>query len=89
MNKFFTAMRTVCRSVSLMAAFALFVAYALPVSAQQKTVSGTVIDPDGNPLPTYREFVDAVDTLMLFSMFFQLNYGEFDSIIHQYDPFFG
>lgn len=46
-------------------------------------------DPDGNPLPTYREFVDAVDTLMLFSMFFQLNYGEFDSIIHQYDPFFG
>ena len=50
MNKFFTAMRTVCRSVSLVAAFALFVAYALPVSAQQKTVSGTVIDPDGNPL---------------------------------------
>ena len=50
MNKFFTAMRTICRSVSLVAAFAMFVAYALPASAQQHSVSGTVVDPDGNPL---------------------------------------
>ena len=51
MNKFFTAMRTVCLSLSLVAALTLFIGYALPASAQQqKTVSGTVVDPDGNPL---------------------------------------
>ena len=34
-----------------MAALTLFIGYALPASAQQqKTVSGTVVDPDGNPL---------------------------------------
>ena len=46
-------------------------------------------DPSGHPLPTKKEFEEAIDTLMLFSMFFDLNYGDFDAIMRDYDPFYG
>jgi hypothetical protein len=46
-------------------------------------------DPSGNPLPTKKEFEQAVDTLLFFSMFFEMNYGDYDSIMRDYDPFYG
>ena len=52
MNKFLHNMRSSVRVISLVAVLMLFAAYTMPAIAQQQTVtvSGTVYDPDGNPL---------------------------------------
>ena len=52
MNKILHSIRASVRVMSLVAVLILLAAHTAPATAQQKaqTVSGTVLDPDGNPL---------------------------------------
>ena len=44
-------------------------------------------DPNGYPLPTKKEFEDAVDVLLRYSMFLEWNEKSYSDIVDDYDPF--
>lgn len=46
-------------------------------------------DPSGYPLPTKREFEEAVDVLLRYAIFLEWNTESFSSIMKDYDPFYG
>lgn len=46
-------------------------------------------DPSGYPLPTKREFEEAVDVLLRYAIFLEWNTESYSSIMKDYDPFYG
>jgi hypothetical protein len=46
-------------------------------------------DPDGYPLPTKKEFEEAVDVLLRYAMFLEWNTESYSDIFKHYDPFYG
>lgn len=46
-------------------------------------------DPSGYPLPTKREFEEAVDVLLRYAIFLEWNMESYSEIMEDYDPFYG
>jgi hypothetical protein len=46
-------------------------------------------DPSGYPLPTKREFEEAVDVLLRYAIFLEWNTESYSEIMEDYDPFYG
>lgn len=46
-------------------------------------------DPSGYPLPTKKEFEEAVDVLLRYAIFLEWNSESYSSIMEDYDPFYG
>lgn len=46
-------------------------------------------DPDGYPLPTKKEFEEAVDVLLRYAMFLEWNTESYSDIFEHFDPFYG
>ena len=46
-------------------------------------------DPSGYPLPTRKEFEEAVDVLLRYAIFLEWNTESYSEIMEDYDPFYG